>query len=339
MATIGSHYFRGCLRGARLRGVDIAALLRSVNVPPSVLTRTGRGTVEEMARLVRAIWDTLDDEFMGCTEHRMKRGVFEMMARLVLPSPSIDEMLKLGIRFYNLITDDIVLELEYSGERVTFTVTMTRPELDPEHYWLEFWLVIWHRFLGWACGHPVPLNWASFGYAAPKTNLDELRYMFPCRHEFNAERTCLSMPAESLRMPVIRSSQELNEMLATSPLTFMTMPGQDRSYARRVRSFLISQYADAMQFPPFTVVARRLQMTEQTLRRRLRDESWSYRTIKENIRMESAMRCLARGNAPIADIAISVGYSEPRAFTRAFRQWTGWSPGRYRQELQHEMAS
>ncbi|MFG1420917.1 AraC family transcriptional regulator [Roseixanthobacter liquoris] len=333
MATIGSHYFRECLRGARAKGVRTQTLLDRANVPAVVLAPLGRGTTQQMASLVRCIWNELDDEFMGFTQMRVKRGVFEMMARLVLQCVSVEEMFELGVRFYNLITDDIVMRLERTPDEVIFNVTMKREDLDPAHYFIEFWLVIWHRFLGWACGSPVPLNWAAFTYECPSNYLEEFKYLFPCRHYFNAESTCISVPREHLKLPVIRSNKELEEFLACAPLNFMTMPNLDQSYTRRIRSLLVSEYGEGMQFPAFSEVAVHLHMTEQTLRRRLREESSSYRGIKENIRRDTALRKLLRGNASIGDIALSVGYSETRAFTRAFRQWTGTSPVRYRREV------
>lgn len=333
MATIGSHYFRNCLQGARRRGVDPGMLLARADVPATVLKPFERGTVEQMARLVRCIWDELDDEFMGFTRTRVKRGVFEMMARLTLQTMSVDEMFKLGVRFYNLITDDITMEIDYVDDEVIFTMRMTAEELDPKHYFIEFFLVIWHRFLGWACGSPLPLSWAAFTYGAPVDYFEEFKYLFPCRHIFNARHTCLAFPAESLRLPIVRDPSELEELLKFAPLHFMTMPNQDQSYTRKIRSFLLTKYGDSMQFPVFSLVARHLNVTEQTLRRRLHSESSSYRNIKENIRRDVALRRLLRSNEAISDIALAVGYSETRAFTRAFRQWTGASPIGYRHQF------
>lgn len=72
---------------------------------------------------------------------------------------------------------------------------------------------------------------------------------------------------------------------------------------------------------------------EQSLRRKLKQESTSYRAIKENIRRDIAIEKLIRGNLPISEIAEMLGYSETRAFTRAFHNWTGVSPIQYRERF------
>lgn len=47
-----------------------------------------------------------------------------------------------------------------------------------------------------------------------------------------------------------------------------------------------------------------------------------------------AIEKLIRGNHSVAMIAEMLGYSESRAFTRAFKQWTGMSPVHYRDHFQ-----
>ena len=48
-------------------------------------------------------------------------------------------------------------------------------------------------------------------------------------------------------------------------------------------------------------------------------------------RLERAKALLTRGDRPLVDIALSLGFSGQANFTRAFRQATGQAPGRYRQ--------
>jgi AraC-like DNA-binding protein len=134
-------------------------------------------------------------------------------------------------------------------------------------------------------------------------------------------------------MPVIRSRDELRNLLIQAPLEWLTMPASDQGVARRVRTALLPRNGQAVEFPNLDEVAEQFNMTPQTLRRRLKDESTSYRTIKENIRRDIAIKKVLLGASAIEDIAYLVGYSETRAFTRAFHQWTGLSPMQYRQKF------
>ena len=76
--------------------------------------------------------------------------------------------------------------------------------------------------------------------------------------------------------------------------------------------------------------ARRLQVTPRTLQRRLVDEGVSFGGLLTEVRRTQAERLLARSEEPIAAVAQQVGYADTATFARAFRGWTGTTPGQFR---------
>ncbi|MCY1179300.1 HTH-type transcriptional regulator VirS [compost metagenome] len=84
--------------------------------------------------------------------------------------------------------------------------------------------------------------------------------------------------------------------------------------------------------PDRGALAAALGLSERTLQRRLADEGSSYQQLLNDTRRHLAERHLEEGRLPIAEIAVLLGYSEPSVFFRAFRQWTGLTPGEYRQK-------
>jgi AraC-like DNA-binding protein len=68
----------------------------------------------------------------------------------------------------------------------------------------------------------------------------------------------------------------------------------------------------------------------RTLQRALHREGVTYREIVQDVRMRRAQRLLAATNAPLAEIALRVGYTDPANFHRAFLSQTNTTPGRYR---------
>ena len=77
-------------------------------------------------------------------------------------------------------------------------------------------------------------------------------------------------------------------------------------------------------------VARRLGVSERTLRRKLHSLGTSHREKRDRARYAVAEQLLARSNVTLAEIASRVGFSEVSAFSRAFRRWTGTTPGAFR---------
>ncbi len=75
-------------------------------------------------------------------------------------------------------------------------------------------------------------------------------------------------------------------------------------------------------------IAERLGMSRQTLYRRLRAEGLTYKSVLDELRREMALHYLDGGKVSVNEVAYLVGYSEPSAFSRAFRRWTGRAPSR-----------
>ncbi len=77
-------------------------------------------------------------------------------------------------------------------------------------------------------------------------------------------------------------------------------------------------------------IAARLNITSRTLRNQLRRLGTSYLTILNSLREQIAKTDLDRSSKSISEVAADVGYSDTRSFRRAFKKWTGMTPGEYR---------
>jgi len=76
--------------------------------------------------------------------------------------------------------------------------------------------------------------------------------------------------------------------------------------------------------------ANRLAMSKRSLQRRLSEESSSYQEVLNTTRRELAHYYLARPAISLGEIAYLLGFQDGNSFIRAFRGWTGQTPGEYR---------
>lgn len=83
--------------------------------------------------------------------------------------------------------------------------------------------------------------------------------------------------------------------------------------------------------PTLEQIAPRLHMNPRTLHRRLDDEGTNCRRVLKDVRRELASRHLAERQLAISEIAFLLGFSEPSAFHRAFKRWTGHAPLAFRE--------
>jgi AraC-like DNA-binding protein len=72
-------------------------------------------------------------------------------------------------------------------------------------------------------------------------------------------------------------------------------------------------------------------MSDRTLQRRLAAEHTTFDALLDEIRHQLALRYLADPKIAVSEVAYLLGYSEPSPFHRAFRRWTGATPGEIRQ--------
>jgi AraC-like DNA-binding protein len=101
----------------------------------------------------------------------------------------------------------------------------------------------------------------------------------------------------------------------------------DAGFPGRVRA-AIARRAEGV--PSLAEVARELHVSTRTLKRKLADRGTTFSAILDDVRRQRALLLLDNRELSIGEIAGKLGYSEVPNFTRAFRKWTGTTPGAYR---------
>ena len=104
--------------------------------------------------------------------------------------------------------------------------------------------------------------------------------------------------------------------------TFLT-----HAISRSVVRKIISRLPDGP--PDQDQIASDLAVSNRTLQRKLKEEGTSYNALLQETRMNLARKYLAQRQRSIVEVSYLLGFSEPSAFSRAFKRWTGESPARY----------
>lgn len=103
--------------------------------------------------------------------------------------------------------------------------------------------------------------------------------------------------------------------------------GEHTRLAAKVRDVLISAKDG---YPAMELIADSLHMSDRTLKRQLAAEGTSYTEILEEVRHRKAITLLSRTDLTLEKISEQLDYSDVANFTRAFKRWTGQTPGRWR---------
>ena len=322
--TIASHFVCAALRGARDQ--DARELLREAGIPTAVLDEPrARIAPEQFARLIRLLWERLDDEYLGLGPLPSKRGTFAMMGHAIIHCRSLEKALQRGMLFYGLFPGAPRLHLQRDGDWACLQVE-TEAQRDPEHLLSESLLLIWHRLASWLIGQRIALEEIAFVYPEPAHGA-EYDLLFPGTRRFCAERTGLRFHTRYLDMPLLQDERTLKRFLERSPADLLARPDGGDSLSSRIRRLL---GRDCARWPDLDSVARQLHSSPQTLRRHLREEGTSFQDLKDQLRRDLAIYLLGRDEVSIQAIAEQLGFSEPSAFHRAFKKWTDLTPGAYR---------
>jgi AraC-like DNA-binding protein len=178
-----------------------------------------------------------------------------------------------------------------------------------------------------------------FQHARPR-DVSELERFFACPLHFDQPDNALVLSQEAMELPLITSDPELRKSLAQRAAAQLECLGEPRfggatglgapdQLASLVEQVRVTVCEDLTLHPPsIQRVARRLAVSTRSLQRRLSESGTSFRDLVDAIRHQQALSFLHAG-VPFDDIAERLGFSETRAFRRAFRRWTGQSPSRW----------
>jgi AraC-like DNA-binding protein len=151
---------------------------------------------------------------------------------------------------------------------------------------------------------------------------------FGCPVRFGAPRDRLVLDRVDLDRPFASYNAELLEMLS---------PALERALAdHQARNTLSGQVKWLMKRrlatsrPDIRAVAKELALSERTLQRRLAEEGTRFQDLLTEARRELAREYLTSGHLEMADVAFLLGFDDQNSFFRAFRQWEGETPARWR---------
>ena len=148
-----------------------------------------------------------------------------------------------------------------------------------------------------------------------------------CNVKFNQLHNEISVPIDLSKEKLVAANSAVHIIYEEQCERLLRDLNKVENFSAATRRILLQAGDD---FPDIKEVAFRLHMSESTLRRRLKEESSSYRIICDEVRDILAKKYLTTTNLTISDIAMLLNYSEAASFRRAFVRWNKVTPNDYR---------
>jgi AraC-like DNA-binding protein len=311
----------------RTRDLDPAAALKQAQITPAVLRDPlGRITAAQMEAVSYAAMRELDDEALGCFERPLPWGSYGLLARASLSAPTLGVALKRWCRHHGLLAQAIALSVEVAGERAEIVLRLrTDPGPMAELSAVSVLRNI-HGLAAWFVDSRIPLLDARFPYPAPP-HLAAYAVLFDAPSRFGASEAAIAFDAQYLALPIRRDEAAMHQLLQRAlPLTVRSYR-RDRLLVQRVRQLLASQPLSTHNAHDLAAL---LNTSARTLHRQLKEEGASLQALKDAVRRERASQLLLRTDRPLKQVAEAAGFRNEKSFIRAFRTWTGQSPGGFR---------
>ena len=308
-------------------GVDPSAALKKAQIAPELLHNSAeRITAWQMEVVSGAAMQELDDEALGWFSRRLPWGSYGMLARASISAPSLGIALKRWCRHHSLIANDIALNVSTSGTVASITIVENRDLGALREFCLVSVLRNIHGVACWLIDSRIPVQHAQFPFAVPP-HAEVYRLLFSGPTEFSAAHTSIQFDARYLAMPTRRDEHALQQMLQRAlPLTVLQYR-RDRLLVQRVRQAMAAHPEQSHSAEDLSTL---LHVSARTLHRQLKEEGATLQGIKDEVRQARAVDLLNRSDRPIKQIAEAAGFQNEKSFIRAFKGWTGVSPGEFR---------
>lgn len=315
------------LEYAVARGADRAELERRMEA-------RGRALADPDARLplrcyyalLEAGADLLGDPHFGLAYvDQVEPVAIGAVGFLATTSRTLGESIERVIRFHRVLSEGDVFTLERDGAVARFAVEPFGPPRPAHAHVVEMYafdcLVMGARMTG----APIEVLDFQVRHAALGPLAGYRRYL-GCVPRFGAARNTWSIPADALDRPLPKADAALARFLEGYVERLdAALPRQ--AFVDAVRAEIGTRLLDGAL--SLDALASALRQSPRTLQRRLALDGTSLSAEIDAVRRERAFALLG-ANLALAEVSYLLGFSEPRAFHRAFRRWTGRTPRAWR---------
>lgn len=325
MPTISSRIVCRMVLVAERRGVDARAACHVVGIDPaSVDDVDGQIGIDAYFDLWRLLSEQVADDGFPIEVAATANETHNLLRSLCMSCATMGESMARASRYLRVLTNSVRWPLSQEGDVVIMGVERLTPP-RPEHRFAdEFGVAEMVQVARLFTGVDWSPRQVRFLHARPASTTP-FETFFDSPLVFGANRTEVHIDRSSLELPLQRADQAASrffESYANKLLANRT--ASERTVVDEVAN-VVREKLDGGA-PSLDDVAAVLGCSARTLRRRLGAVGTSFQHLLGDVRFELAKQLIADGKVSLAEIAFLLGFSEPSAFHRAFRRWTGTTP-------------
>jgi len=334
--TVVAAWTRVIVDYAKHRGYEVAPLLARHGLDEATLARP---EARVPAQVDDAIWTALDRELgdpdigVHVAESVVGAESFGVVGFLARASRTVGGAVATTQRYHRLIKDDNRVAVVRDERSLTIVESPGARGAWPRV--IAEAVVANYVAMGsaWSGKRVVPLE-VRFQHSRPAST-HELERFFGVRPKFDQRDNALVLPGHVLATPLATAETGLVSLLERVAADQLRGLGAKGCGDRRPSGAGDPTFADEVRLaveallpgePSVHRVARQLAVSPRSLQRRLAEDGSTFRAVVDQARLARAVGLVQRG-LPVAEVAALLGFSDARAFRRAYQRWTGRTPG------------
>ena len=254
-------------------------------------------------------------------------GAYKVIDYLGAHSASVGDALRRIVAYFPLVDPRARFEIDETVDPIALSMRTTDGEEVPAGGQDYTFAALVTRLRAMVAT-PLPIDAVELTYPEPPDASEHVR-IFGARVRFGQPVARLLLSASAWETPMRATDPALIALLEHHASALVSELEPRRELATRVRDALIEDVR-AQRAPRVDRVARRVGMSARTLQRSLRAEGMSFAALLDDARRATACAYLGDPQISLAEIAWLLAFADQSTFARAFKRWTGVTPGAWR---------
>ena len=261
----------------------------------------------------------------------IKPGHYGVLGYACMSSRTFEEIVGRMQRYQYLVSDIGANTIQQQGDTIQFQFECNTSPYPPRQLAEEHLagIVTFFHWIGRADKAPTRVH---FQHSTPD-NINEHKRIFACPVLFDQAETAIYFPAAYLTEALPQADSTVSKMMDSYAEELLAKLPKGEGLLDQTEVALAELLQNGE--PSLEGLASHLGINIRSLQRRLKEFNLSYHGLLEKIRHQHALSYIHQERLSLTDIAFLLGFSEQSSFQRAFKRWTGETPGRFRKKHKH----
>jgi len=291
-----------------------------------LLSIDGKLSFQDLITVAQNTFDMIEEPAIGLiVGAKLNAACHGLLGMVLMSSPTVKAMLEAYIRYAEVSAQFLTASLKTTSKY--YVLEIEDLPLEPQIRNSLFELIfstgqcVFEQAIG------KQLTEVIFKFAHPEPEyVDKYREILHSTSQFSCDRYQVCIPIAVGNLPSLFADESL--------LRSIRLMCEDHLKEHQPLVYLVDCIKKLLYKNPGYIwtnedIANALNMSPRTLARKLKNESTTYKEIREETQKETAARYLIRENISVERVGYLMGYTDSSNFRRSFKRWFGVTPTEY----------